>query len=392
MRIEAVDFFYLAMPEVTLEADGSQDALLVRVAGGCFEGWGECEASPLVSIAAFVTPRSHGVCQPVSASVLGEQLDGPADIRRIAALVERNSMDLLQAAHTFSGVEMALWDLLGRARGVPVWQLLGYERTYPKVPYASLLFGATAEETLQAGRAATARGFRAIKFGWAGFGENGVDSDADHLHAAREALGPDGHLLVDAGQIWVEDVEAAAARVPALEATRTTWLEEPFQASAYEAYKALSKRSGEVKLAGGEGAHNVHMARHLIDFGGVGFVQIDCGRIGGIAPAKAVADYAAGKGVTYVNHTFTSHLALSASLQPYAGVEASRICEYPAAPKQLAVDITSTHLRPDANGEVHVPDAPGLGLEVNRGALGRYQRSVEISVSGKPLYQSEAIA
>jgi len=392
MRIEAVDFFYLAMPEVTLEADGSQDALLVRVAGGGFEGWGECEASPLVSIAAFVTPRSHGVCQPVSASVLGEQLDGPADIRRIAALVERNSMDLLQAAHTFSGVEMALWDLLGRARGVPVWQLLGYERTYPKVPYASLLFGATAEETLQAGRAATARGFRAIKFGWAGFGENGVDSDADHLHAAREALGPDGHLLVDAGQIWVEDVEAAAARVPALEATRTTWLEEPFQASAYEAYRALSKRSGGVKLAGGEGAHNVHMARHLIDFGGVGFVQIDCCRIGGIAPAKAVADYAAGKGVTYVNHTFTSHLALSASLQPYAGVEASRICEYPAAPKQLAVDITSTHLRPDANGEVHVPDAPGLGLEVNRDALGRYQRSVEIRVSGQPLYQSEAIA
>jgi L-alanine-DL-glutamate epimerase-like enolase superfamily enzyme len=392
MRIEAVDFFYLAMPEVTLEADGSQDALLVRVAGGGFEGWGECEASPLVSIAAFVTPRSHGVCQPVSASVLGEQLDGPADIRRIAALVERNSMDLLQAAHTFSGVEMALWDLLGRARGVPVWQLLGYQRTYPKVPYASLLFGATAEETLQAGREATARGFRAIKFGWAGFGEKDVDSDADHLHAAREALGPDGHLLVDAGQIWVEDVEAAAARVPALEATRTTWLEEPFQASAYEAYAALSKRSGGVKLAGGEGAHNVHMARHLIDFGGVGFVQIDCGRIGGIAPAKAVADYAASKGVTYVNHTFTSHLALSASLQPYAGVEASRICEYPAAPKQLAVDITSTHLRPDANGEVHVPDAPGLGLEVNRGALGRYQRSVEIRVSGQPIYQSEAIA
>ena len=142
MRIEAVDFFYLAMPEVTLEADGSQDALLVRVAAGGLVGWGECEASPLVSIAAFVTPRSHGVCQPVAASVLGERLDGPEDIRRIAALVERNSMDLLQAAHTFSGVEMALWDLLGRARGVPVWQLLGYERTYPKVPYASLLFGA----------------------------------------------------------------------------------------------------------------------------------------------------------------------------------------------------------------------------------------------------------
>ena len=85
----------------------------------------------------------------------------------------------------------------------------------------------------------------------------------------------------------------------------------------------------KVKLAGGEGAHNVHMARHLIDYGGVGFVQIDCGRIGGIGPAKAIADYASHRGVTFVNHTFTSHLALSASLQPYAGLAEHRLCEYP---------------------------------------------------------------
>ncbi|MBI4921393.1 MAG: mandelate racemase/muconate lactonizing enzyme family protein [Devosia nanyangense] len=392
MRIESVDFFYLSMPEITLEADGSQDALLVRATGGGFEGWGECEASPLVSIAAFVTPRSHGVCQPVAASVLGQTLDEPADIRRIAALVERNSMDLLQAAHTFSGVEMALWDLLGKARGEPVWKLLGYDRAYGKSPYASLLFGDTAQETLEAGKAAVARGFRAIKFGWAGFGEGSVDRDAEHLHAAREGLGPDGHLLVDAGQIWVEDVEAAAARIPALEAVRATWLEEPFQASAYGAYGQLAKRSGTVKLAGGEGAHNVHMAKHLIDFGGVGFIQIDCGRIGGIAAAKAVADYAVGQGVAYVNHTFTSHLALSASLQPFAGLRDSRICEYPAAPKALAVDITREHLLPDGNGEVHVPDAPGLGMTVDLDRLKPYQRSVEIRVADQLLYSSPVIS
>ncbi len=392
MRIESVEFFYLAMPEVTLEADGSQDALLVAVHAGGLTGWGECEASPLVSIAAFVTPRSHGVCQPVSASVVGETLEGPEDIRRIAMLVARNSMDLLQAAHTFSGVEMALWDLLGKARELPVWKLLGYAHAHPKTPYASLLFGATPQETLEAGRAAVARGFRAIKFGWAGFGEGDVATDRDHLMAAREALGADGILLVDAGQIWVEDVERAAARMPALAEAKTTWLEEPFEAAAYEAYKALSLRvSGGVRLAGGEGAHNVHMARHLIDLGGVGFVQIDCGRIGGIGPAKAVADYAQARGVTYVNHTFTSHLALSASLQPYAGLADDRICEYPAAPKQLAVDITREHLLPDANGEVHVPDAPGLGLSVDLAALGRYQRRVEIAVDGEVLHQSRSI-
>jgi hypothetical protein len=69
MQIEAVDFFYLSMPEVTLEGDGSQDALLVRVASGGHVGWGECEASPLASIAAAVCPRSHGACQPRQGAV-----------------------------------------------------------------------------------------------------------------------------------------------------------------------------------------------------------------------------------------------------------------------------------------------------------------------------------
>src|SRR5947199_7838963 len=105
MKIETVDFFYLSMPQVTAEADGSQDALLVRVAAGGHVGWGECEASPLVSIAGFVCPMSHGVCRPVGASVLGQALDGPHDIGRIGAQVAYDSMDLLQAPHTFSGVE-----------------------------------------------------------------------------------------------------------------------------------------------------------------------------------------------------------------------------------------------------------------------------------------------
>ena len=79
-KIEAVDFFYLSMPEVTTEGDGSQDALLVRVASGGHVGWGECEASPLPSIAAAVCPRSHGACRPVLESVLGQRLDDVADI------------------------------------------------------------------------------------------------------------------------------------------------------------------------------------------------------------------------------------------------------------------------------------------------------------------------
>ena len=388
MKIESVDFFYLAMPEITTEADGSQDALLVRVAAGGYVGWGECEASPLVSIAGFVCPMSHGVCRPVGASVLGRELDSPRDIARIAADVEYNSMDLLQAAHTFSGVEMALWDLLGKAKSEPVWKLLGYTASHKKIPYASQLFGDTPQDTLRRAEKARANGFKAVKFGWGPIGRAGAAADADQFFAAREGLRSDGILLVDVGQIWGEDVDAAADRLPSLEAAGAVWLEEPFHASALNAYGTLARRSARVKLAGGEGAHNVFMARHLIDYGGVGFVQIDCGRIGGIGPAKKVADYAAARNVTFVNHTFTSHLALSASLQPYAGHPARSICEYPIELKSLAWEMTREHIIPDANGLITLPEAPGLGITLDLEAAQRYVVDVEIAVRGNVLYRT----
>jgi len=390
MKIEAVDFFYLSMPVVTDAGDGSQDALVVRVAAGGYVGWGECEASPLVSIAAYVCPMSHGACRPVVDSVLGKDLSSPDDIARIAADLDLNSMDLLQTPHTFSGIEMAMWDLLGRKEGRPVWHLLGYPRAFPKTPYASMLFGDDAAETLTQARAAVASGFRAIKCGWGPFGRGSLAADVDQLHAAREGLGPDGILLVDAGQIWREDVDAAALRLPALEQVRATWLEEPFLAHAYEAYGALAGRS-RIALAGGEGAHNVFMARQLIDYGKPGFVQIDCGRIGGIGPAKKVADYAAARGVIYVNHTFTSHLALSASLQPYAGLQGHEICEYPIAPKSVAVDLSDGHLLPDANGQIVAPDAPGLGIAASPEGMRPYLVDVEIRAKGRTLYATPAL-
>jgi L-alanine-DL-glutamate epimerase-like enolase superfamily enzyme len=386
VRIEAVDFFYLSMPEVTTAADGSQDALVVRVAAGGHIGWGECEAAPLPTIAAWTCPMSHGACRPVQASVLGQRLEGPADIAAMAAAVAVNSMDLLQAPHCWSGVEIALWDLLGRARGEPVWRLLGWPAAHPKLPYASVLFGATPAETEARARAARGRGFRAVKLGWAPFGAD-LAADAAHLEAARAGLGPDGVLLVDAGQVWGEDVEAAAARLPALEAAGATWLEEPFAGHAYEAYGALSRRSG-VALAGGEAAHNRQMAEHLMAWGGVGYVQVDTGRIGGIGPAKAVADRAAARGVTYVNHTFTTSLALSASIQPYAGLAAHELCEFPAEPSALARELTTARLLPGEDGLLRLPEAPGLGVEPDPAALSRYAVEVEIRVGGRTLWAS----
>ena len=389
MKIEAVDFFYLSMPEVTTEGDGSQDALLVRVAAGGYVGWGECEASPLVSIAAFVCPMSHGACRPIGASVLGQSLEGAEDIHRIAAQIELDSMDLLQAPHTWSGVEIALWDLLGKMRGEPVWKLLGYRETYGKFPYASQLFGDTPAKTYELAIAARSQNFRAVKFGWGPIGRGDVQTDVDHLHAAREGLGNECLLMVDVGQIFGHDVEAAAARLSVLAEVNALWLEEPFHTSALDSYAALARR-GPIKLAGGEGAHNFYMAQHLIDYGRVGFIQIDTGRIGGVGPAKRVADYAVSKGVRFVNHTFTSHLALSASLQPYAGLRADDICEYPFAPKSLARELTSNYLLRGSDGRIAAPDSAGLGIEINHEAIRRYLVEVEIKVKNKVLFSSSS--
>ena len=95
--------------------------------------------------------------------------------------------------------------------------------------------------------------------------------------------------------------------------------------------------------------------------------------------------------MTYVNHTFTSHLALSASLQPYAGLAGHTICEYPFAPKALAWDLSVNHILPDGTGEVAIPDAVGLGIEIDKAALRKYLVPVEIAVKGRPLYRSPAL-
>ena len=387
MRIEAVDFFYLAMPQILDIGDGSQDLLLVRVQAGPHVGWGECEASPLVTIASLVCPMSHSACKPVRDAVLGRILESPEDIARIGDAVREQSLDLLQADHALSGIDIAMWDLIGKKLDAPVYQLLGDDRAVAKTPYASLLFGDTAEETFARAQRVRAAGYTAAKLGWGPFGRGTVEADVAQVRAAREGLGADGTLLIDAGTVW-RDVAAARHRIEVLQECRVTFLEEPFPGEDFEAHRELASLAGPVKLAGGEGCHTEHQARQMIDHSGIGYIQIDAGRIGGITPARAVAEYAQARGVTYVNHTFTSHLALSASLQPYAGSRDDTLCEYPVEPKPLAVEVTKNHLLPDANGQINLPERPGLGIDIDLDAARRYLLDVEITVSGRTFYRT----
>lgn len=392
MKIESVDLFYLRMPEVLDIGDGSQDSLLCRVSAGGYVGWGEAVCSPLVGLSAWITPLSHSGCHPVIDSVLGAPLNDPSDIAKVYQSVRKNSFyGLLQSDLLISGIEIAMWDCLGRAKSEPIWRLLGYEKSYPKLPYASVLFGDTAQETKQKALAMKQAGFKAVKFGWGPFGATTVQADAEHIFAARDGIGNDGYLMIDAGTVFKEDVEAAAARLPALHEANVYWYEEPFDGYAISSYAQLSARTPKVALAGGEGAHNAYQGQQLIDDGKVGFIQIDAGYVGGISNAYQIAQYASKKGVKYVNHTFTSQSALSSSLQSFAGLAESDISEYPMEPKLLCQELTTNRIELDKNGMIAAPDKPGTGMDINLDAVKKYLVQTQIQVGGKTLYRTPSV-
>jgi L-alanine-DL-glutamate epimerase-like enolase superfamily enzyme len=392
MKIESVDLFYLRMPEVLDIGDGSQDSLLCRVSAGGYVGWGEAVCSPLVGLSAWITPLSHSGCHPVIDSVLGAELNDPSDIAKVYQSVRKNSFyGLLQSDLLISGIEIAMWDCLGRAKSEPIWRLLGYEKSYPKLPYASVLFGDTAQETKQKALAMKQAGFKAVKFGWGPFGTTTVQADSEHIFAARDGIGDDGYLMIDAGTVFKEDVEAAAARLPALHEANVYWYEEPFDGYAISSYAQLSARTPKVALAGGEGAHNAYQGKQLIDDGKVGFIQIDAGYVGGISNAYQIAQYANKKGVKYVNHTFTSQSALSSSLQSFAGLAESDISEYPMEPKLLCQELTTNRIELDKNGMISAPDKPGTGMDINLDAVKKYLVQTQIQVGGKTLYTTPSV-
>ena len=389
MRIEAIDLFYLALPEITTAADGTQDSFVVRVrTDEGLEGWGESDASPLVSLAAYVCPMSHGNIVNLRDSLLGETLETPEDVRRLHFKARRQAMDIEHVDHAQSAVDIALWDLLGKKLGQPVYALLGYERAYPKVPYCSVLFGDDAASTHRRAEEIRSNGYQAAKFGWGPMGRD-ARTDVAVVQAAREGLGAEAKLMVDAGVAWGRDVETAYQRACQFAQFDVTWLEEPLLAQAVEEYGRLKDRNPPVAIAGGEGCSTYRAAEDFILHGRPDYVQIDVGRIGGITVADRVCRLAQQQDVVYVNHTFKSHLHLAASLHVFAGIEQFAFLEYPDTPSPLARELTTRRLLRDSDGCVRAPEAPGLGVEVSIEAVRKYLKPVRIEIDGQVVFASE---
>ena len=395
MKIETIDLFYVALPKITRTADGTQDSLVVRVrTDNGLEGWGECDASPLVSLTAYVMPMSHSNIINIREALLGESLDSPEDVVRLRNKAGEYGLDIQQLDHAVAGADIAMWDVLGKHIGEPVWKLIGHEASHKKLPYASVLFGDNPAETRAVADSIVERDFRAAKFGWGPMGRGSLADDIGLVQAARDGLGPDAKLMVDAGVIWGNDVDTAYERAVAFADLGVTWLEEPLRTEEVGAYKALSDRvraNGiNIGVAGGEGADYYRAADDMMTNAGLDFVQIDVGRIGGITEAKRVADKAHELGIQYVNHTFKSHLSVAASIHVFAGYEEFDLTEYPAGDSPLILGLTApTGIFRDADGLVRASDKPGLGVKVNLDAIRAYQRQVKIEIDGEILFESD---
>jgi L-alanine-DL-glutamate epimerase-like enolase superfamily enzyme len=393
MKITAVDPFYLRMPDITTAADGTQDTLLVRIQTDTgLEGWGECDASPLVSLAVYCCPMSHGNIINIRSSLIGETLEGPDDILRLSEKTLRNGLDIQQIQHAYSGAEIALWDVVGQQLNTPIYRLLAeMSRTsstaHPKLPYASVLFGDTPEATYRIAARLREQGYRAAKFGWGPMGKFGEANDIALVRAAREGMGTEAQIMIDAGVVWGSDHETAYQRAEAFSQFSPTWLEEPLAPDAVDAYGALTRRNPSVRIAAGEGSNTYRMAEDIIVHGGIEFVQIDAGRIGGILPSFQVRQLAEEHGIQYVNHTFKSHLSLAAALHVFATNPDFNLLEYPAAGSELAQRLVAEPFEVESDGRVRIKELPGLGVHVDTEAIRPYLAPVRIEVGTDAVFE-----
>ncbi|MCO6458314.1 MAG: mandelate racemase/muconate lactonizing enzyme family protein [Pirellulaceae bacterium] len=274
--------------------------------------------------------------------------------------------------HVISGIDIALWDLLGKVCGQPVARLLGgYYRQRVK-PYASILFD---EPDLLAEnlRAVVGRGFRAVKLGWRPFGRRDAKLDELLVRTARETAGPDVDLLVDAGgseQFWPHGFKWALRTAQMLAAYDIGWFEEPLPPDDLEGYVRLTAAS-PVPIAGGEVLTRRQAFQPWIERRAVDILQPDCTKCGGLSEARRIAWMAHDHNIQFVSHGWNTAVGLAADLHLAAALPVARYVEY-LTPAPYIEEIITQPFQLDADGCLPIPDRPGLGIELNRDAVRRF--------------------
>ncbi len=369
MKITDVRAIPLAIPlsegqPASAWAAGTGKQILVRVATDeGLVGWGECFA--------YGVPLA--VCNVVD-EALAPIVTGH-DPTQIEYLVQRMQQALMiwgrrgLGMFAVSGVELALWDLAGKARGLPVYELLG-GLCQPRVrAYASLLRYSSPADVARVCTQAVARGATAVKL---------HQIDLASIAAAREAIGPDVELMVDTNCPWT--VEEAIRMGRQLERFDLRWLEEPVWPPENYVGLARVRSAVRIPIACGENDATVFGFKAILDAGAADIVQPSVTKVGGLSEMKKIATLAAASGVTCVPHSYYFGAGLAATLHLITATPGVPYVEFP--PGELAAPLLAAPIR-CVDGFVGVPDVPGLGADPDPAVLARYPYS---GAAARPFY------
>jgi L-alanine-DL-glutamate epimerase-like enolase superfamily enzyme len=369
MKITRVEPIHLRLPDVNERCDGSQETLVVRVQTDAgIIGVGEVDSSSLVAKAIIEAPLSHKICRGLAECVIGQD---PFEIDRlIHRMLEGSIFFGRQGAviQAMSGIEIALWDIVGKATQRPVYQLLGGGFRKKFRAYASILFGDTPAETERIGRDLVEQGYRAVKFGWGPMGQSEA-SDLAHVRAARQGIGPDAELMVDAGLCW--DTATAIRRARQFEPFQLTWLEEPLHPDNLAGFARLSAQS-PMRIAAGEEICDIREFQQMMDIGGIDVVQVDVTRVGGLARSKRIGWDSVERHRLCVNHSYKTGVNIAASLHFVAALPNTHYFEYCVEQGALRKSLTRQTF-PVVDADISVPEEPGLGVDLDETIVAKYR-------------------
>ncbi len=275
--------------------------------------------------------------------------------------------------HAISGIDIALWDIMGKACGQPVSRLLGGNYRRRIKPYGSILFDEP-EPLARRLEDVVGRGFRAIKMGWRPFGRRDRAFDERLVRTARRTVGDEVTLMVDAGgseQFWPHGVQWARETARMLADYDIAWFEEPLPPDDLEGYVELTRVS-PVPIAAGEVLTRRQSFQPWIERRAVDILQPDCTKNGGLSESRRIAWAAYDHNIRLVPHGWNTVVGLAADLQLSAAMPIASYVEY-LTPCAYIDELAAEPIVLDDEGFLTIPDRPGLGIDIDREKLKRFR-------------------
>jgi L-alanine-DL-glutamate epimerase-like enolase superfamily enzyme len=388
LRITDIECHVLLAPDFDVSFTSSaQDSLIVVIhTDGGVSGVGECDANPWMAKACIEAPGTHTMGLSIRDMLIGADPFAIGDLwRRIylgTAMNGRRGMLI----HALSAVDMALWDLCGKAVGQPVHALLGGATRQVITPYASLQpAGRHFEEYRDALCASAERarslGFTAMKtevtmngpYAHGGMRES-YDRHTEVLAAVRATIGPKITLMVDVQYLW-QDAASCLAVVRDWAEFKPYFLETPLWSDNVGEMAKLTE-AAPMPIACGEWLATRFEFQELLDVGKVQVAQPDVGRVGGIGEAIIVCDMARARNRIIVPHCWktgisisaTAHLAFVTDHCPFIEYLPPQLCH-----ERLRRELAHEELALNPDGTIPLPTRPGLGVEVDWDVVRRYK-------------------